>query len=223
MRNEIKIMPLVALRDVVVLPGMLLHFDVNRKISIQAIEQAMKSDQMIFAVMQKDASVVDPTIDDLYPVGCIARIKQIIKLPGNLVRVLITGEERGELDYLVSVSPYFSAQITVTEQETSVAFSAVERRAMVGTLQDLLGVYFSVNTKLGKDVAEQLMGATDLDRLMEQIIAMLPFTTTQRQTLLEEIEFFPRFELLAQILANEIEELRIRKDLQIKVKAKVDK
>lgn len=223
MRNEIKIMPLVALRDVVVLPGMLLHFDVNRKISIQAIEQAMKSDQMIFAVMQKDASVVDPTIDDLYPVGCIARIKQIIKLPGNLVRVLITGEERGELDYLVSVSPYFSAQITVTEQETSVAFSAVERRAMVGTLQDLLGVYFSVNTKLGKDVAEQLMGATDLDRLMEQIIAMLPFTTTQRQTLLEEIEFFPRFELLAQILANEIEELRIRKDLQTKVKAKVDK
>lgn len=216
-------MPLVALRDVVVLPGMLLHFDVNRKISIQAIEQAMKSDQMIFAVMQKDASVIDPTIDDLYPVGCIARIKQIIKLPGNLVRVLITGEERGELDYLVSVSPYFSAQITVTEQETSAAFSPVERRAMVGTLQDLLGVYFSVNTKLGKDIAEQLMGATDLDRLMEQIIAMLPFTTIQRQTLLEEIEFFPRFELLAQILANEIEELRIRKDLQTKVKAKVDK
>ena len=92
-------MPLVALRNVAVLPGMLVHFDVNRKISIQAIEQAMKSDQMIFAVMQKDASVDEPTIDDLYPVGCVARIKQIIKLPGNLVRVLITGEQRGELDY----------------------------------------------------------------------------------------------------------------------------
>ena len=223
MSNEIKLMPLVALRNVAVLPGMLVHFDVNRKISIQAIEQAMKSDQMIFAVMQKDASVDEPTIDDLYPVGCVARIKQIIKLPGNLVRVLITGEQRGELDYLVSVSPYFSAQITVTEQEKATMYSAVEQRAMIGTLHDLLDVYFSVNTKLGKDIAEQLSGATELDRLMEQIIAMIPLTTTQRQALLEEQEFFPRFELLAQILANEIEELRIRKDLQTKVKAKVDK
>ena len=223
MKDEIKVMPLVALRNIVVLPGMLIHFDVNRKISIQAIEQAMKSDQMIFAVMQKDASVESPTIDDLYPVGCLARIKQIIKLPGNLVRVLITGEQRGELDYLVSVSPYFSAQITVTEQEKAVMYSAVEQRAMTGTLHDLLDVYFSVNSKLGKDIAEQLSGVTELDRLMEQIIAMIPLTTTQRQALLEEQEFFPRFELLAQILANEIEELRIRKDLQTKVKAKVDK
>lgn len=223
MRNEIKVMPLVALRNIVVLPGMLVHFDVNRKISIQAIEQAMKSDQMIFAVMQKDASVEAPTIDDLHPVGCLARIKQIIKLPGNLVRVLITGEQRGELDYLVSVSPYFSAQITVTEQEKSVMYSAVEQRAMTGTLHDLLDVYFSVNNKLGKDIAEQLSGVTELDRLMEQMIAMIPLTTTQRQALLEELEFFPRFELLAQIVANEIEELRIRKELQTKVKAKVDK
>ncbi len=223
MKDEIKVMPLIALRDIAVLPGMLLHFDVNRKFSIQAIEQAMRSDQMIFAVMQKDASVNELTIDDLYPVGCVARIKQIIKLPGNLVRVLITGEQRGELDYLVSVSPYFSAQITVTEQEKATAFSPVEQRAMAGTLQDLLGVYFSVNTKLGKDIAEQLSGVKELDHLMEQIIAMIPLTTTQRQALLEEAEFFPRFELLAQILANEIEELRIRKELQTKVKAKVDK
>lgn len=223
MKNEIKVMPLVALRNIVVLPGMLVHFDVNRKISIQAIEQAMKSDQMIFAVMQKDAAVEAPTIDDLYPVGCVARIKQIIKLPGNLVRVLITGEQRGELDYLVSVSPYFSAQITVTEQETSELYSPVEQRAMTGTLHDLLEVYFSVNSKVGKDIAEQLSGVTELDRLMEQIMAMIPLTTIQRQTLLEEIEFFPRFELLAQILVNEIEELRIRKEIQTKVKAKVEK
>lgn len=223
MGNEIKVMPLVALRNIAVLPGMLLHFDVNRKISIQAVEQAMKSDQMIFAVMQKDASVNEPTIDDLYQVGCVARIKQIIKLPGNLIRVLITGEKRGELDYLVSVSPYFSAQLTVTEQETSASFSAVEQRAMLGTLHDLLQVYFSVNSKVEKDVAEQLFGVTNLDRLMEQTIAMIPLTPEQRQALLEEAEFFARFELLAQILANEIEELRIRKDLQTKVKAKVEK
>ena len=216
-------MPVIALRNIVVLPGMLLHFDVNRKFSIQAVEAAMKSDQLLFATMQKDATVEEPAIDDLHQAGCIVRIKQIIKLPGNLVRVLVTGEKRGELDYLVSVSPYFSGQITVTEQETSDSFSAVEKRAMWGTLNDLLTVYFSVNNKLGKDIAEQLYGVTDLDRLMEQIIAMIPFTTGQRQALLEEIEFFARFERLAETLANEIEELRIRKDLQTKVKAKVDK
>ncbi len=223
MNNEIKVMPLIALRDIAVLPGMLLHFDVTRKISIQAVEQAMRSDQMIFTVMQKDASVNEPTIDDLYQVGCVARIKQIIKLPGNLVRVLITGEQRGELDYLVSVSPYFSAQVTVTGQEDSVQFSAVEKRAMLGTLRDLLEVYFSVNTKAGKDISEQLSGVTEVDRLMEQTMSLLPLTTTQRQAMLEEYEFFARFELLAQILANEIEELRIRKELQAKVKAKVEK
>lgn len=223
MKDEIKMMPLIALRNIAVLPGMLVHFDVNRKISIQAVEQAMKSDQMIFAVMQKDASVDAPTVDDLCPVGCIARVKQIIKLPGNLIRVLIAGEKRGELDYLVSVSPYFSAQITVTEMENAERFSKVEQRAMLGTLQDLLSVYFSVNSKIGKDVSEQLFGVLELERLMEQMTAMLPLTAGQRQSLLEEAEFFPRFELLAQILANEIEELRIRKDLQAKVKEKVEK
>lgn len=223
MSNEIKVMPLLALRNIAVLPGMLVHFDVNRKISIHAVEQAMKSDQMIFAVMQKDASVDEPTVDDLYRVGCIAKVKQIIKLPGNLIRVLITGEKRGELDYMVSVSPYFSAQITVAPSETSAGFSDTERRAMVGTLHDLLGMYFSVNPKAGKDIAAQLSEVTDLERLMEQASAMIPLAPEQRQALLTEQEFFPRFELFVGILANEIEEFRIRKELQDKVKAKVEK
>lgn len=223
MKDETKIMPMIALRNIAVLPGMLVHFDVNRKVSIQAVEQAMQSDQMVFAVMQKDASVDEPVIEDLYHVGCIARIKQIIKLPGNLIRVLIIGEERGELDYLVSISPYFSAQITVAGQENSGHFSGVERRAMLGTLRDLLEVYFSVNAKVGKDVSEQLFLIKELDRFMEQAAAMIPLTIEQKQALLEEREFFARFELFARILANEIEELRIRKELQSKVKAKVEK
>ncbi len=216
-------MPLLALRNIAVLPGMLVHFDVNRKMSIQAVEHAMKSDQLVFAVAQRDSSVDEPMQEDLYPVGCIARIKQIIKLPGNLIRVLITGEKRGELDYLVSVSPYFSAQVTIEEQEGSERFSETERHAMAGTLQDLLSVYCSVNPKLGKDVAEQLLSVRDIDRLMEQAAAMIPLTIEQKQALLAEQEFFARFELFAQILANEIEELRIRRELQNKVKARVEK
>lgn len=223
MMKQTKIMPVVALRDIAVLPGMLLHFDINRKISIQAVEQAMKSDQLIFAVMQKDASVDEPEQEDLYKIGCLVRIKQIIKLPGNLIRVLVTGEQRGELDYMVSVSPYFSAEIKESPMETSATFSAAEIRAMHGTLRDLLGVYLSVNTKIGKDVSTQLLGVKELDRFMEQITVMLPLTSEQRQSVLEEQEFFPRFSLIAQILADEIEELRIRKDIQEKVKVKVEK
>lgn len=213
----------MALRNIAVLPGMLVHFDVNRKMSIQAVEQAMKSDQMIFAVTQRDANVEDPTVNDLYHVGCIARIKQIIKLPGNLIRVLIIGEERGELDYLVSISPYFSAQITVAGQKGAAGFSNTERRALTGTLKDLLEVYFSVNGKAGKDVSEQILSIKEPEQLMEQTAALLPLTIEQKQALLEEREFFARFELLARILAEEIEELRIRKDLQNKVKEKVEK
>lgn len=221
--KETKILPMIALRDIVVLPGMLVHFDINRKISIQAVEQSMKSDQLIFTVLQKDSAVEDPTIDDLYGVGCVARIKQIIKLPGNLIRILVTGETRGELDYLVSVSPYFSAQVSGVPLESAGKYSLTEQRAMHGTLKDLLDVYFSVNSKLGKDVIGQLMGVKELDRFMEQITVMLPISTYQRQEILEEVDFFQRFTLVIQILADEIEELRIRREIQEKVKARVDK
>lgn len=223
MIKETKILPMLALRDIAVLPGMLVHFDINRKISIQAVEQAMKSDQLVFTALQKDAAVDDPKQEDLYQVGCIARIKQIIKLPGNLIRVLVTGEERGELDYLVSVSPYFSAQVVAEPLETSEKFSPAECQAMHTTLKDLLEAYFSVNAKIGKDVSGQLLHVKDLDRFMEQITVMLPLTSNQRQEILEEIAFFPRFTLVAQIIASEIEELKIRKEIQEKVKIKIDK
>ncbi len=223
MMKETKILPMLALRDIAVLPGMLVHFDINRKISIQAVEQAMKSDQLIFTVLQKDAMVDDPTPEELYRVGCVARIKQIIKLPGNLIRVLVTGEERGELDYMVSVSPYFSAQVVVEPFETAEKYSKAEQQAMHSTLKEMLQAYFEVNAKIGKDVSGQLLHVAELDRFMEQITVMLPLTSYQRQDILEEVDFFRRFSLIAQVLASEIEELRIRKELQEKVKIKLDK
>ena len=177
--KETKILPMLALRDIAVLPGMLVHFDINRKISIQAVEQAMKSDQLIFTVLQKDAMVDDPTPEELYRVGCVARIKQIIKLPGNLIRVLVTGEERGELDYMVSVSPYFSAQVVVEPFETAEKYSKAEQQAMHSTLKEMLQAYFEVNAKIGKDVSGQLLHVAELDRFMEQITVMLPLTSTR--------------------------------------------
>ena len=94
MKEYTRIMPIVALRNMAVLPGMLVHFDVNRKKSIAAIEQAMHDDQMIFLVAQKDMRIDEPTVDDLYQVGCISQVKQIIKLPGGLIRVMIVGTKQ---------------------------------------------------------------------------------------------------------------------------------
>lgn len=215
-------MPMVALRDIAVLPGMLLHFDVNRRASVLAIEQAMKSDQQIFTVMQKDSSVNDPKQEDLYSIGCIAKIKQIIKLPGNLIRVLATGERRGELDYLVSVSPYFSAQVTIADAELSDECENVPKKAYLHTLRELTEMIQNENPKASKDVTAQLLAIPDLDFLMEQAMVLLPLEPKKRQMLFEAAGFKQRYEMLLATLSEELEELRIRKDLQSKVKAKVD-
>lgn len=222
MRQETMVMPMVALRDIAVLPGMLLHFDVNRRASVLAIEQAMKSDQQIFTVMQKDSSVNDPKQEDLYSIGCIAKIKQIIKLPGNLIRVLATGERRGELDYLVSVSPYFSAQVTIADAELSDECENVPKKAYLHTLRELTEMIQNENPKASKDVTAQLLAIPDLDFLMEQAMVLLPLDPKKRQMLFEAAGFKQRYEMLLATLSEELEELRIRKDLQSKVKAKVD-
>ena len=222
MRQETMVMPMVALRDIAVLPGMLLHFDVNRRASVLAIEQAMKSDQQIFTVMQKDSSVNDPKQEDLYSIGCIAKIKQIIKLPGNLIRVLATGERRGELDYLVSVSPYFSAQVTIADAELSDECENVPKKAYLHTLRELTEMIQNENPKASKDVTAQLLAIPDLDFLMEQAMVLLPLEPKKRQMLFEAAGFKQRYEMLLATLSEELEELRIRKDLQSKVKAKVD-
>lgn len=222
MRQETMVMPMVALRDIAVLPGMLLHFDVNRRASVLAIEQAMKSDQQIFTVMQKDSSVNDPKQEDLYSIGCIAKIKQIIKLPGNLIRVLATGERRGELDYLVSVSPYFSAQVTIADAELSDECENMQKKAYLHTLRELTEMIQNENPKASKDVTAQLLAIPDLDFLMEQAMVLLPLEPKKRQMLFEAAGFKQRYEMLLATLSEELEELRIRKDLQSKVKAKVD-
>ena len=223
MENKTLLMPLVALRNVAVLPGMLIHFDADRAKSIMAVEQAMKSDQKIFVVMQRDPDVDEPSADDLHPVGCIVRIKQIIKLPGNYIRVLVTGEQRGELDYLVSVSPYFCAQLTVAEWEKHTAYTKTECQAFVDALHDLLERYFALNTKIGKEIEMQLTKEKEIDSFIEKIAALLPLSAGQRQQILNEVNLAERVTVVAAILANEIEELTIRKDLQAKVKERVEK
>ena len=113
MENELMSLPMVALRGLAVLPEQVTHFDVSREKSVQAITQAMKKDQKIFLVMQKKVEVEEPKESDLYRIGCIATVKQIVKLPGNMKRVLVSGEQRAGLSWIESEEPYFQAAVKI--------------------------------------------------------------------------------------------------------------
>lgn len=215
-------LPVVALRNMAVMPGMLIHFDVNRKVSIEAIEAAMLSNQQVLLVSQIDAETENPTIDDLYRVGTIAEIKQMIKLPGNVIRVLVTGLERATLDTLVSEQPYLRAQLTSKEAEL-LNITEAEEEAMVRALRDLFEVYITENNKLNKDIIRQVEASREIEKMVEQLSIHVPMTLEDKQLLLAASDLMEQYERLCVILADEIEVMRIKKELQNKVKDKVDK
>ncbi|WP_312372502.1 endopeptidase La [Lachnoclostridium sp.] len=215
-------LPVVALRNMAVMPGMLIHFDVNRKVSIEAIETAMLSNQQVLLVSQIDAETENPTLEDLYRVGTIAEIKQMIKLPGNVIRVLVTGLERATLDTLVSEQPYLRAQLTSKEAEL-LNITEAEEEAMVRALRDLFEVYITENNKLNKDIIRQVEASREIEKMVEQLSIHIPMTLEDKQLLLAASDLMEQYERLCVILADEIEVMRIKKELQNKVKDKVDK
>ncbi|ABX40766.1 endopeptidase La [Lachnoclostridium phytofermentans] len=215
-------LPVVALRNMAVMPGMLIHFDVNRKVSIEAIEAAMLLNQQVLLVSQIDAETENPTADDLYRVGTIAEIKQMIKLPGNVIRVLVTGLERATLDSLVSEQPYLKAQLTSKEAEL-LNLTEAEEEAMVRALRDLFEVYTTENNKLNKDIIRQVEASREIEKMVEQLSIHIPMTLEDKQLLLAASDLMEQYERLCLILADEIEVMRIKRELQNKVKDKVDK
>lgn len=221
MNNETKNMPVVALRGLVVLPQMLIHFDVSRKITIAAVEEAMKLDQKVFLVTQRDIDVDEPTIEDLYEIGTIATIKQIIKLPNDIFRVMVSVEERGQLLNFTSVDPYLCGDILPIADESDM--DSVEEKALLNSLKDLVGVYCSVSDALGKSVIRQLVEAEELAKLADDICANIPFGYDDKIKLLSETDANERYSMLAVLLANEIEMQRIKKEFQAKVKEQVEK
>ena len=139
MNNENKKMAVVALRGLAVLPKMLIHFDINRKITIAAIETAMTENQKIFLATQKDPDVDEPKLDDLYEIGAIASIKQIVKLPEGVYRVMVSVEERASLCEIVSYEPYLLGEIGEVE-EIALGLTALEEKALLNGLKDLIEV-----------------------------------------------------------------------------------
>ena len=221
MRKKISI-PMVALRGMTILPEMVVHFDISRERSIDAVQEAMAEEQKIMLVTQRDIEVENPEESDLYRVGTIATVKQILKLPRQILRVLVAGEERAILDNIEVTDPYMRANVTVIGEDEPEIAGDINKEAMVRGLKDMYLEYAMRNPKVTKDMANQIKDITDLKKLVNQVSANLPIHYTELQEILDETDFMKRYELLAFKLVNEVQIMNIRDEIQIKVKERVD-
>ena len=217
-------LPVVALRGMTILPDMVIHFDVSRERSVKAIEEAMLRDQRVFLVTQKDVQVENPGPDDLYRIGTIASVKQVIKMPQKIIRVLAEGLERGELSHFSEEGDYLEAEIIRFEKDRELeALPESARDAMVRNLAEIFSFYCQENGKMNKDKERQKLEETDLEKLMSQVLINLPLFYDDKQRLLEAVNLSERYEQLCLLMNKEIEIMRFKRELQQKVKAHVDK
>ena len=222
MTNQNIVLPSIALRGTTILPGMIVHFDVSRERSIKAIEAAMLHDQKIFLVTQKDPEVETPDSSGVYQVGTIAYIKQVVKLPQNLLRVLVEGTGRGLLVKFEQEFPFLRSEITPVDEE-SIQMPEALMEAMHRSLKELFHRYCMENGKISKELVTQILNIEQIEELVEQIAVNLPLSYQNKQKILEALTLEERYEVLGAILSNEIEIMQIGRDLQKKVKARVDK
>lgn len=220
MKEELLALPVIALRGMTILPGMVVHFDVSREKSVNALERAMVLDQKIFLVTQKNPEEDNPSLDDLYQMGVIARIKQLIKLSNNIIRVLVEGLERAVLEELKEEDKFLLGEISIPKAEGELDDTV--REAMLRVIRDLLFRYSSVNTKLNRETIKLLGETRDISYLLDQIANNMPLSYEKKQRFLEASDLMERYEEIAVVLNNEIEVFRIRKEFQEEVKKKID-
>ena len=222
MTNQNMVLPSIALRGTTILPGMIVHFDVSRERSVKAIEAAMLHDQKIFLVTQIDPEVETPDLAGVYHVGTIAYIKQVVKLPQNLLRVLVEGTGRATLVKFEQEFPFIRSEITPVDEENMQMPEPV-MEAMHRSLKELFHRYCMENGKVSKELVAQILNIENIEELVEQIAVNLPLSYQNKQKILEALTLEERYEVLGAILSNEIEIMQIGRDLQKKVKARVDK
>lgn len=222
MTNQNIVLPAIALRGTTILPGMIVHFDVSRERSVKAIEAAMLHDQKIFLVTQIDPEVESPDLAGVYHVGTIAYIKQVVKFPQNLLRVLVEGTGRATLVKFEQEFPFIRSEITpVDEEEMQMPEPVME--AMHRSLKELFHRYCMENGKVSKELVAQILNIDNVEELVEQIAVNIPLSYQNKQKILEALTLEERYEVLGAILGNEIEIMQIGRDLQKKVKARIDK
>ena len=222
MSDIIQHLPAIALRGTTILPDMIVHFDVSREKSMKAIEKAMVQDQKVFLITQRDPETEEPAQEDLYKIGTIAEIKQLVKTKKNMIQVLVEGQERGELLRFEENPLYLEAEIALFEEEQEEPEGNV-KEAMLRGIKELFVRYCNENPKLSKDLAGQILELEDVRRVIDQIAVNLPKKYEDKQKILEAVNLEERYEVLGGILCNEIDIMQIRTDLNSKVKERVDK
>jgi ATP-dependent Lon protease len=215
-------LPLLPLRGLTVFPYMILHFDVGRMKSIKALEEAMINNQLIFLVTQRDAKNDSPSTEDVYRIGTISKVKQLLKLPGDTIRVLVEGISRAEISEFTQTEPFFMAEVVekifVDDEESKLEVEALKRR-VVSTFEE----YSKFNNKISPETVLSVMSIDDADQLSDIIVSNLALKVEQKQEILNEFQPKVRLEKLLEIIVKEIDIMQIEKDINIKVRKQMDK
>lgn len=223
MANERKSLPMVALRGLTIMPEMVVHFDVSRGTSIAAVQEAMIEEQKIFLVTQRNIETEKPGQEDVYEVGTIGTVKQIIKLPKHILRVLVAGESRGILRNIEHEEPYLRAEVEVADDVEIAVPNDLNGQAMERGLKDMFVEYAAKNGKMSKESVAQILETKGLKKLVDEIAANIPLYYQDLQEILNQTDFWKRYETLAFKLVNEVQIIDIKEEIQTKVKERVDK
>jgi len=215
-------MPVIALRGMTILPKMMLHFDISREKSITAVEKAMVGDQKVCLVTQRNPEETDPGMDDLYQVGTVALIKQLVKLPNNVIRVMVEGLERTELLALDNEGPLLVGEIEELQVPDDI-LDPVTIQAMAEIVKEKLEAYGRENQRIAKEVVPGLLVILDLGELLDQVAVQLSWDYRLRQQVLESVLLEERYALVMKHLITEIEVTKVKKELQSHVKERIDK
>lgn len=225
MDGQMKTLPLIALKGMTILPGMLVHLDVKRDITKTAIEEAMAGDSMVFITSQKDDRVELPIYSDLKDVGVVAKIRQVIKLENHVIRILVSTVERGTLISLVQNEPCLLGDVQLRDRngDESGVPDELEQTAMCRDIKDLYTMYLEVNPGVGRSAYDKIQRETNLDTLLDLIAMHVPLDLDKRQDILECFHVEDRFYLVSEYLSEEIDIYKLRADYRTKIKTELDK
>lgn len=216
------VMPAIALRGMSIMPGMIAHFDISRDRSLKAVEESMQADQKIFLVTQRDVDVEEPMQSDLYEMGIVAEIKQVVKLQNDVVRILIDGKSRAKLVGFTRCEDFLEAEICTYNTDLEGVPSDVREAMLVG-VRESFEKYAAVVGKVNKELFRQIEKYDDIEKLIDFVTNNLPVSYAQKQKVLGTEDICDRYEVIVAILLKQINVAQIKNDFQQKVKKKVDK
>lgn len=213
-------MPVLALRDVVVYPHMVIPLFVGREKSIQCLEAAMENDKKVFLVAQTDASIDEPSTSEVFEVGTVATILQLLKLPDGTVKVLVEGNVRGKIDNYINTEPFFVADVSVLDDEL---IDESEQEVLIRSAVSQFEGYVKLNKKIPPEVLTSLNGIEDIARLADTMAAHMPLKLVEKQKVLEMQSVVERIEYLMALMEGEIDLLQVEKKIRTRVKKQMEK